>query len=289
MKKLIQTSVILMLFVFAVSGFCAEKNIDKLSVPFSNPAKPGLVKAGLINGGITVEGYNGKEVIIEAVPRKNINTDRRDERRREKRRNKNSNKKAEGMQKIEISTTGLSVEEEDNVVTISTDSWRRTMDLVIKVPVKTSLKLNCTNNGDIKVTNVEGEFEINNTNGAVSLINISGSVIAHALNKDIVINFIKVYSQKSMSFSSLNGDIEVTFPKTLKATLKLKSTQGDIYSDFDISKHEIIQEVVKEDNRNEGGKYRISFEEGLHVKINGGGPEMQFTTFNGDVYIRKGK
>ena len=37
------------------------------------------------------------------------------------------------------------------------------------------------------------------------------------------------------------------------------------------------------------GKYRISFDRFLTGSINGGGPEITFNTFNGDIYIRKGK
>src|SRR6202011_3899496 len=39
---------------------------DKVSVTLSDPARPALVKAGLISGGITVKAYDGKEVIVEA-------------------------------------------------------------------------------------------------------------------------------------------------------------------------------------------------------------------------------
>ncbi len=78
---------------------------------------------------------------------------------------------------------GLTAEEEDNVLTVSTWSPDRYTDLVIQVPVNTSLKLNVINGGDIMVENVTGEIEVNNTNGGVQLTNVSGSVIAHALNK----------------------------------------------------------------------------------------------------------
>ena len=44
----------------------------RVAVPFSDPGKPGLVKANLINGGIVVKGYEGKEVIIETKPRSHV-------------------------------------------------------------------------------------------------------------------------------------------------------------------------------------------------------------------------
>src|SRR6266852_5247161 len=38
---------------------------DRITVPFSDPSRPHTLKVGLINGGITVKGYDGKDAIIE--------------------------------------------------------------------------------------------------------------------------------------------------------------------------------------------------------------------------------
>lgn len=278
MKKI---TVITVLFIalFAFASLAQEPIMDRLSVAFSDPSKPGTLEVGLISGGISVTGYNGKDVIIEAVARtKKLTGDKIE-----------IDEKAKGMKKIQVTSTGLTVEEDNNEMEISVESWKRAIDLTIKVPTKTSLNLSCVNNGDISVENVDGDIEVNNTNGAIKLKNISGSVVAHALNKDVIVTFNRVDPTKTMSFSSMNGDIDITFPSDFKATAKLKSTQGDIYSDFDISQQEVVKDFLKEDKRKEGGKYRISFESGIKVKINGGGPEVLFKTFNGDIFIRKGK
>jgi len=37
---------------------------DRVTVPLSDPARPAFVKAHLLNGGITVKGYEGKEIIV---------------------------------------------------------------------------------------------------------------------------------------------------------------------------------------------------------------------------------
>ncbi len=278
MKRIFQISTILSLFLISTISYGQRASVDRLAVPFSDPSRPGLVKASLVNGGITAIGYKGKEVIVEAQVRiGNLLDDERDD------------KKANGMKRIRMISTGLTVEEEDNEMKISTESWKRSIDLKIQVPIKTSLKLHCVNHGDILVENVEGEIEINNLNGAVTLKNISGAVVAHALNKDVVVTFKDIDPKKSMSFSSLNGDLDITFPKHLKATLKLKSDNGDIYSDFDMSNQDANRKIVEENTRKKDGKYRIRLEDAITVKINGGGSEMLFKTFNGDIYIRKSK
>lgn len=278
MKRNLQYLIFTLFFVMSCATFGQRTDVDQLSVPFSDASRPGWVKASLVNGGITVVGYNGKEVIVEAQVRSKISSD-----------DESDNNKAKGMKRIRITSTGLTVEEENNVIEISTESWKRGIELNIKVPFKTSLKLSCVNSGDIVVENVEGEFEINNINGAVTLNDVSGSVVAHALNKDLLVTFKGIDPKKSMSFSSLNGDLDVTFPKDLKATLKLKSDNGDIFSDFDMSSQGANRKIVEENTRKKDGKFRIRLEDAITIKINGGGPEMQFKTFNGDILIRKGK
>ncbi len=264
------------MFILNLSVFSADE-VDRLAVKFTNPDKPGFIEVSLVNGGVTVEGYNGNEVIIEAQSRTHeIVTD-------EKKR------KVDGMKRIPITTTGLSVEEDDNRLEISVDSWRRTIDLNIRVPYNTSMKVHCVNSGDIVIQNVNGELDINNVNGKVTLQDISGSVMAHALNKDLIVTFKKIDPEKAMSFSTLNGDVDVTFPDNLKAKVKLKSDNGEIYSDFEIKLEATPREVVEENNRGKSGKYRVKIDHTVQGKINGGGPEFQFTTFNGDVIIRMKK
>src|SRR5262245_4304263 len=122
-----------------MSGYLAgqETASDKVTVPFSDPSRPGLVKAHLIHGAITVTAYDGKEVIVEARARSGRS-----------RQSEKSGERTEGMKRLQISTTGLTVVEESNVVEVSTASHSRPIDLVIQVPVRTSLKLGCVNSGD---------------------------------------------------------------------------------------------------------------------------------------------
>ncbi|MGH7601873.1 MAG: hypothetical protein ACREOI_36385, partial [bacterium] len=196
MKKYYQylSCAIISLILVATSAHSQEPTPDRVVVPFSDPARPGLLKASLMNGGMTIKGYEGKEVIIEARVRPE-----------KPQRYEKSGKKAMGLRRLEITSTGLSVEEEDNEMSVSTESMNRTVDLTIQIPKNTSLKLSCLNDGDIKVEGINGEIEVNNTNGAVTLTNISGSVVAHALNDDVIVTFVKITPDKSMSFSSLNG------------------------------------------------------------------------------------
>ena len=245
---------------------------DRVAVTLTDPSRPALVKASLVNGGITVKAYDGKEVIVEARARN---------RDRESGRSESNN-----MKRIVVSSTGLSVEAENNEVHIGTDSFARPIDLTISVPVHTSLKLSAVNDGNIVVTGVDGELEVNDVNGAVTLTNVSGSAVAHALNGRLLATFTRV-NQQPMAFSSLNGEIDVTFPADLKANLTLKSDRGEIFTDFDVQMQAAPVQQIVEDGRKQGGKYRVRIDKAVRGTINGGGPEYQFTNFNGVIYIRK--
>jgi DUF4097 and DUF4098 domain-containing protein YvlB len=86
----------------------------------------------------------------------------------------------------------------------------------------------------------------------------------------------------------MNGDIDVTLPPDVKANLKMKSEQGEIFSDFDIN---MTRQPAKAEaaEKTEQGKYRITFDKSLYGVVNGGGQEIGFNTFSGDIYIRKKK
>ena len=74
---------------------------------------------------------------------------------------------------------------------------------------------------------------------------------------------------------------------SLKATVKLKTTQGDIYTDFDIDQTKNPQRVIKKNERDSHGKYQVSIDRAFWGNINGGGQELQFSNYNGDIFIRK--
>jgi DUF4097 and DUF4098 domain-containing protein YvlB len=245
---------------------------NKVTVPLSDPSRPVNLRAHLVSGSITVKGADVKEVVVEARARGD---------------EAHSGGRAEGMKRIPMTSTGLNIEAENNNVRISTDSYQRTIDLTITVPTHTSLSLHTVNDGNIVVSGVDGEFDINDVNGEVDLKNIGGSVVAHALNGHVLVTFNRIDPQKPMAFSSLNGDIDVTFPADLKANVSLRTDNGDVYSDFDVKVQPTAPQQTVEDDRGRGGKYRVKIDKNVRGTINGGGQEIQFKNFNGNIYIRK--
>jgi DUF4097 and DUF4098 domain-containing protein YvlB len=276
------------ILLFVGPGLVAEgPDSNHVAVPLADPSRPAQVRAHLVNGSITVKAYDGKEVIVDAKVREGNGRGEGEGHGRGRGEGSDDERASGGLRRIPVTSTGLSVEAENNQVRIGTDSHTRTIDLTLTVPVHTSLSLHTVNNGDISVTGVDGEFDINDINGEVTLRNISGSAVAHALNGKVLVTFSRVDPQKPMAFSSMNGAIDVTLPADTKANLSLRTDNGEVFSDFDIQLQTTSPQPIVEDSRGKGGKYVVRVEKNVRGTINGGGPEMQFKNYNGNIYIRK--
>ena len=268
--------IVAIVLMSGMSWLLAETpDTNHIAVPLADPSRPGHVRAHLLNGSITVKAYQGREIIVDAKARGGESDEDEPERQ------------TKGMHRIPMTSTGLSVEAENNDVHITTGSMRRSVDLTITVPVHTSLSLHTVNDGNITVNGVDGELDVNDVNGEVELTNISGSAVAHALNGKVLVTFNRVDPQKSMAFSSLNGEIDVTFPPDIKANVSMRTDNGEVYSDFDIQLQTNAPQSNVEDNRGRGGRYVVRVEKTVRGTINGGGQEIQFKNFNGNIYIRK--
>jgi DUF4097 and DUF4098 domain-containing protein YvlB len=156
--------------------------------------------------------------------------------------------------------------------------------VTIKVPKNFDLQINTSNGGDVSIENIEGNLEIENTTGSIEAKGISGSAVLNTFNGSIKIEFDKVDSGKAMSFSTMMGDIEVKLPSTAKATMKMKTDAGEIFTDFEMK---VLQNNPKIDKENRGGTYKVSITKWIYGEINGGGQEYTFQSMNGSFFIRK--
>jgi hypothetical protein len=87
-----------------------------------------------------------------------------------------------------------------------------------------------------------------------------------------------------MAFSTLVGKIDVTFPPSFKANMKIQSDEGGLFSDFDILFEGTTPKMTKV---NTSPLYRTKLDGKLTGKINGGGAEILMKNMMGNIYIRK--
>lgn len=270
--KLARLFAVIFALCFILLGAIAEAESDKLTVPLTDPSLPSTVKASLNHGSITVNAYDGKDVVVEAKVRIEVTAPSR----------------SGGMKGVPMTATGLSAEEENNQVEIGAQSIQQAVDITIQVPRRTSLILRTVNEGDITVTGVDGEIDVENNNGDVTLKNISGNAVAHARNRGLKVTFDRINPQKAMAFSSFNGDVDVTFPADLKANVSMSSYGGEVFSDFDIQLDTAAPFRTPTTEKREGSKFKVTVDKAVRGKINGGGQEIQFKNYRGNIYIRRG-
>jgi hypothetical protein len=273
MKNMKIAGLILISLMFAANSLAQSGSTETLTVPLSSPGKPYTLKVHLVTGSIKITGYDGKDVIINATPKNNEDDD------------EGSNSAQNGMKKI--STHGsfeVTAKEADNTVTVNTGNPNMAIELEMRIPQDVKLKAGTVNDGPVIIDNLRGELEVNNVNDEITLTGISGSVVANTVNGDVKVTFKSVDPKAPMAFSTLNGDVTVTLPADTKANLKVKSDNGDVYSDFDI---DIDKTPAKVDKVTEPGLYQIKKDNWVSGKINGGGPEMMMKNMQGDIYVKK--
>ncbi|MEP1094909.1 MAG: DUF4097 family beta strand repeat-containing protein [Cyclobacteriaceae bacterium] len=253
---------------------------EKLVVPLSNPGSPGKLEVGQVRGNITIEAYDGSEVIIVATAGSDdddSDCDSCDDH--------NSDRKSSpppGMKRIASSSVEFEASEKDNKVEIETNSWKKPINLDIKIPADFDLEVS-TVHGRIKIAGVKGAMEVSGVNGPLTFTDVSGSIICNTVNGEVTATFKEVTPNEPMSFVTLNGDVDVTFPASIKAKAKMKSDRGEIFTDFDMT----VDKSQPEVKTNDGGNYKVSINAWVYGDINGGGPEFTFKNMNGDIIIRK--
>ena len=138
----------------AIATGAAAQSDQRIAVPLTDPSRPAVLEIALFMGDIHVEAYDGNEVVITAdAPVRN--TDEPEKPR------------DDGLKLIQSSTLGLTVEEDDNTVSVRMDFSPKTVDLEIRVPRRTSVHASLVNGGDVEVVGVDGVHELSNVNGDI--------------------------------------------------------------------------------------------------------------------------
>ena len=257
-----------------------DATTQRVSVALSDPSRPATIQMDTVMGSIMVRGMNRRDIMIEG--RAGAGPGPRPRRRRG-----DDEPPPAGLRRL-TQNGGFSVEEDRNTVSIDVGPPRQ-VDFIIEVPIRTNLDLE-TVMGSIVVDGIEGELEIESVNGTVMLTNVGGSVVAHTVNGKLTATITRAAPEQPMAFTSMNGTIDVTLPAAVKANLKLRSDQGDVYTDFDLQLRRGSSNPNPDVNIRRNGRTRVvDVDNAIYGSVNGGGPDFEMRTFNGNVYVRKAK
>ena len=258
-------------------GFAqAPAQPERITLGFSDPNRVGQVEIDAFGGSITIRGTNRKDVLIVARP--SAESAKRDQRTAEP--------LPPGFRRLPR-TSGFDVEESDNQIEISTSQDGGGTDFEIEVPVRTKLEVSLIVGADVTIRDVEGAIEVNNATGNVTLTNVAGAVVADAVMGAIKAVITRAAPDKPMAFSTLTGDVDVTFPAAIRATFKLRSDGGDVITNFDLQ----MKPAAAPQSQQRQGKdpVRIEVNRSLIGTVNGGGPEIELRSVGGRIFLRQGK
>jgi hypothetical protein len=258
-KTIIPTLALLVLTVWPAAA-------ERIVVPVADPTQPVTLEASVPNADITVEAWDGNEVIVEydAAPE-----------------SAGEIEEVDGRYRIPNSSSRFSAEAEGNVVEISSGWAQGGVRLRLQVPVRTNLEINSVHSDGIRVFGVEGHHELRAVNGPVEATDIAGSLVAGGQNGPVTVSFRRLDDSRPSSFVSWNGTITVTLPADAGADVRVQAMNGEILSDFPVEMQPTETETETED-----GQFSYRHSRNVRFLINGGGPELQFKSFNGDVELR---
>ena len=246
----------------------SQGNPQLVNLPLSRPGEPVTLEVSILSAHIEVIGEDRGDVEIEfsvARGERQIIT-------------------PSGPKPLTSGGYTLQVEAEDNHVSVGTD-WRADqVRLVARIPRRADLGLSTVNDGELVVRNITGNLELVNTNGPITASGIVGSVIAESVNEDIDVSFGEIGGDNAMAFTSVNGDLTIGLPANAGVELHLDSSQGDIYSDFEVDVQP-TEPVIERKENDRGIEVRV--ESIIVANVNGGGPVIKLKTLNGDIEISK--
>ncbi|MEW2920873.1 DUF4097 family beta strand repeat-containing protein [Muricauda sp. ANG21] len=159
--------------------------------------------------------------------------------------------------------------------TLIVQNLRKTEGAEIFLPKTQNVSVKSTWNGDIEIDGFIGEVEADaQLNGSIEIVNVNGPVTANTLNGQIAVQFGTVKQDFPISIYSTNGAVDVTLPGNTSADLSLSSTNGEIYTNFELEREE------------KNGLKSVSGRK-VSAAINSGGVKISLRSTNGNIYLRK--
>ncbi|MBF9236966.1 hypothetical protein I2I05_06120 [Hymenobacter sp. BT683] len=237
-----------------------------------------------IQGSVSVQGYAGNKVVVEAT-----RTIRADD--------------AKTLEEGKAEATLGFLQRNDSVIVYMAgpqDSrprnnyrgnwnhkdieYRYEFDYVVKVPYAMNLRVSTVNNGSVQVQDVAGPLNVSNVNGPIKLTNVKGTTKAHTVNGNVEATYA-ANPPGASSYKTINGQIKVKYPANLAADMHFKSMHGEFYTDFPNPEILPVQVTKNQEGRGGGTVYKLTKD--TAVRLGKGGADLRFETLNGNVTVSK--
>jgi len=300
----------------------AQEQLDRITVPLSDPARPVTLEVTLFGGSVTVNASEGRDVVIEAKGDGAPLSKASAAALRKKMIDRTAKKQiaplpvpksapapkgtvvpkgapsvapvppahdTTGLTRLP-QPTALEVEEAGNVVKLKAPAGQR-IDLSIQVPVRTNLRLKrsagaAAGAGPVTVQGLDGDLEITTEGGPITLTDVAGSIVAHSTRGTVIATVKRVTPDRPMAFTSYSGNVDVTLPASLKANLILQSDRGNVFTNFGVQLGATTAATTSATASKDKG-YKRAGRQPIRASVNGGGPDFELRTVVGSVYLRK--
>jgi len=214
------------------------------------PATGAVTVDGKKNGGVSVKGWDRREVLVRAKVQTWANTKRDAE-------------VIAGQVYVAADGGNIHAEGPSN----GGDQWWA-VSYEVFVPRNTNLSLK-THNGGISITEVRGQIEFDALNGGVTLRHLAGHVKGTTKNGGLNIELDgNRWDGEGMDVTTTNGGVNLKVPENYSAHLETGTVNGGMKFDFPVT----VQGEIKRE---------------LSTDLGSGGPTIRARTTNGGVTIRR--
>jgi len=154
------------------------------------------------------------------------------------------------------------------------------MDFKLEVPINMDVTLSTVNDGNVKVSNVAGDYRVRNVNGSIDITDAAGSGAVKTINGHVHVSF-RQNPKENSEFSSLNGDVVLNFAQNLSADFRFKNMNGGVYTDYELT---ALPQRQTEGERKEG-RFVYRSDRFTGGRVGAGGPEIRVENLNGAIRI----
>lgn len=245
----------LMLGLFASTAALAQE--------YKVAKSSGRLEIGI--GKVTVEGYNGNEIIFSGRDK----AEAKDER-------------AAGLLAINGSGLtdntglGINVTDKGNVIEVSQLKKMGSPEIKILVPKGVIVSFNHESQygGTATFKNLENEIEVSAVYNSIELENVTGPLTLKTVYGHIEAE-LNTNVKGPLSIVSIYGYVDVTLPVATKANLKMSTSYGEL----------LVAPEFKIEIDKQGDMVRYS--DKVNGKINGGGMNIDLRSDYSKIYLRK--